>query len=29
MADKNDNKVICPRTGDVFKFKELKKVFIS
>jgi macrophage erythroblast attacher len=29
LAAKNDGKIICPRTGDVCKLKDLRKVFIS
>lgn len=29
MAAKFDGKITCPRTGQVFQFDDLKKVFIS
>ena len=29
MASKQDGTVTCPRTGDVFRFDEVKKVFVS
>ncbi|KAI8070308.1 hypothetical protein BDF21DRAFT_425452 [Thamnidium elegans] len=29
MSAKFDGKITCPRTGQVFNFDELKKVFIS
>ncbi|CAO3679601.1 unnamed protein product [Rhizopus stolonifer] len=29
LAAKNDDKIVCPRTGDVYELKDLRKVFIS
>ncbi|RHZ44750.1 hypothetical protein Glove_709g25 [Diversispora epigaea] len=29
MSSKNNGKITCPRTGEVFSFLQLKKVFIS
>ncbi|CAG8434711.1 7797_t:CDS:2 [Diversispora eburnea] len=29
MSSKNNGKITCPRTGDIFSFSQLKKVFIS
>lgn len=28
MANKNNGKIICPKTGEVFEFSQLKKAFI-
>ena len=28
MAAKNDGKIKCPRTGQVYEFDELRKAFI-
>ncbi|PRQ58943.1 hypothetical protein RchiOBHm_Chr1g0364751 [Rosa chinensis] len=29
MAKKNDGKITCPRTGEVYNYKDLVKAYIS
>lgn len=29
MAEKNNGKIVCPRTGEIYGIDELKKVFVS